>query len=696
MSKFRLKKGLQMERNNIIYTLEKRLPNGYLVLKNQVTDENIQIKEFELQREFVENKMNVISNSVRKEIKNKNALEKLNQADFSLLPEKIKNEAKRRYSYVLAVLEENPDSLTNSILEPIIKKVALSLADERPPSPITLYRWVTFYIECESIRALVPLHNGKGNLRKQLPDEVHQVIDDVINEKYLSLQKPTVMSVYWIIINRIKEINDFRNTDGKLPYPSRTTIYNIINEFDPYKVMVARFGQRLADYEFNTTGQIAKQSRVLERVEMDHTHLDIMVIDEKSRLPLGRPNITVAIDVYSKCILGYYLSFEPPSGLSLMQCLKHAITPKCYIKDRYPEVQNDWKCSGIPETVMVDNGKDFIGVDFEDACLQLGINIQYAPPKKSWFKPTVERFFGTLNKELIHELPGTTFSNTKERGEYKSTSNACITLDSLQTMIHLWIIDFYHQKYHRGIHAVPSKVWDLSVEDYPTAYPLNIKDLDILLGHTEKRVLTRHGIELFGLFYNSSKLSQLRRAIGDKVKVKIKYDPSDISVIHIYNPETLELIQIPALNFEYALNLSKWQHEKIKQLAMKEFNSTDKTALALSKQKIMNIVEKELKNTKKTTTASKAARWNRKGIESTNETSSKLDIKVISSNENTQSNKSNQIENIDSIPFAPNTNSVKNEKPIQFKIPKNQIIAEDDLDMDGFNVKFNLTTGGTY
>ena len=43
-------------------------------------------------------------------------------------------------------------------------------------------------------------------------------------------------------------------------------------------------------------------------------------------------------------------------------------------------------------------------------------------------KGAVERIFRTLAKDLIHELPGTTFSNPKERGDYPSEKLAAIDM----------------------------------------------------------------------------------------------------------------------------------------------------------------------------------------------------------------------------------------------------------------------------
>lgn len=88
-----------------------------------------------------------------------------------------------------------------------------------------------------------------------------------------------------------------------------------------------------------------------------------MVVDTETRLPLGRPMLTTIIDVYTKMIVGMYLSFHGEGALSVMQCLLHAIRPKSYIKSKYPFLEHDWPAYGIPEVIVTDNGNGFGGYE---------------------------------------------------------------------------------------------------------------------------------------------------------------------------------------------------------------------------------------------------------------------------------------------------------------------------------------------
>jgi putative transposase len=356
----------------------------------------------------------------------------------------------------------------------------------------------------------------------------------------------------------------------------------------------AREGKKYADEKHREYGRGPRPSRPLERVECDHTKVDMMVIDEKTRLPLGRPWLTVIIDVYTKMILGIYLSFHRPGSLSATQCLLHAIRPKAYVKTLYPKVKHDWPTYGLPEEIVVDNAKEFLGDNFRDACWQLGIDVNNSPPGCAWYRPSVERWFGTLNKSLLHELPGTTFSNIFEKKDYDPQKHAVISLDRLLEIIHIWIIDIYHQRVHKGIRDVPHRRWTNAVVENPPNLPPSSDDLRVLLGFVEHRSVSRSGIELFTLLYNCGELNLIRRGLSEGEKVMVKYDPTDLSTIYVWDTFNGRFIAVPALDQEYTRGLTIWQHHVIRRYARRLVQEyVDIVALCQAKAIIQEIVESE-------------------------------------------------------------------------------------------------------
>jgi len=597
-------KDQRIEVNGREFQIEGRLPGGEVVLKDTANNSVIRPMQTLVDELFKGNLKMLDASPSYKTRKAANVLSE----DFTQLPEEIRAEAKRRYAYVKELTAQNP-SKSKKHLNRIIEAVSKAIGDANPPSAITLYRWWKGFISSgENIRSLVPLKKMRGNRRKRISPEIEDIIEKAIDERYLSMQRLTVNAVHSAVIARTTDENRFRDSGNKLKLPNIAAIRRRIARLNPYEVTKARHGKKAADAKFGALKQGVITTRPLERVEMDHTKLDLFVIDTERGMPIGRPWLTTAIDVYSKTIFGVYLSFNPPSYLSVMQCLLHGIMPKTYVKEKYPEIKNTWDTYGIPETAVVDNGKEFHSTHFEDACLQLGIVIQYSPVKLPWYRPTIERYFGTLNKELLHGQPGTSFSNIIDKADYDPLKNAVIDFKTLLEIVHKWVIDIYHQKEHRGIKNIPALTWKTGVEEFPPMLPPNREELQVLLGMIVERSISAAGIELHGLFYNSDELAALR--CGESKKMRVKLDPTDLSMIYVFDDLSGTFIPVPALNQIYSQGLSLWQHNVIKAYARKYIKeNADIAALARAKEEIRRIVAEAWQQTKKNATRQKMARY---------------------------------------------------------------------------------------
>jgi len=192
-------------------------------------------------------------------------------------------------------------------------------------------------------------------------------------------------------------------------------------------------------------------------VEIDHTPLDLIVVDLDDRLPLGRPTMTLAVDVFSGFPVGLYVGFERPSYLAVMYCLRHGILPKPNVQKLYG-TRHPWPVMGLWEKLVTDNGKDFTGANLDDTLAQLGIVRDFAPVGHPWFKGTIERRFRSQNTGLIHGLPGTTFSNMVQRGDYDSGQHACVSLDAFWKILHIYLLDIYTQQHHDAYEGLPAQV----------------------------------------------------------------------------------------------------------------------------------------------------------------------------------------------------------------------------------------------
>ena len=609
MSLNALRKGQHVKIGAAKFLVLQKLPNCRWQLLNTVTGEWCAFTEDDLLDRFARNELSFIAGD-QADSATDTVAAKLPPDLPVYPPPQLITLARNREQYLKEIDRRQPISITRASMEPLIRAVAERIKDDKPPSWLTLWRSYRQWVGAgRDVRAIILRYGDRGKTGARIAPDVRMVSDQVIDELYMTTERKRVPEVHLEIVRRVTDANKFRLPSDQVPAPSRSTIYREIGRLSPYEVMVARYGKRRADMEFrvSTSGPIT--TRALERVVMDHTPSDLIVVDDASMLPLGRPTITTALDEHTRCPMGFYTGFEPPSCLSVMRCLKHAILPKTYVPREFPSVNNRWECYGVPEIVVVDNPPEFHSRHFERACLEIGTDIQYAKVLVPWYKGKIERFQGTMNHDLMHGNPGTTFSNILERDDYDPGRHAVVLLSTFREMLHKWVIDVYLQTPHRGIRDIPVHRWHTEMNDLPPPLPMSAGELDIVLGMTTQRVVFHYGIELEGLKYNGPELGELRRQMGPGPKVDLTFDPGDLGHINVFNPAKENYVWVPAVDQAYATGLSLWQHRVIRRYAQCQLNErTDVVALAQAKAEIRALVERDF-NRKSTRGRKRHARF---------------------------------------------------------------------------------------
>lgn len=628
MPEYRFEPGMHFLQQGREYVVEDYLLGSKLQIKDLVSCEFTSRPVEELVEALFDGSLEMLGdNNNASFLEAKIAKSRVNDLSYLNDDDKRKIEAYRRLEYVQEINRRGIVRFTSKTLLPVAKEVHQKISDtQNVPSWSSLRRWCKDWKAAnEDIRALVPAFKARGNRNHKYSgnrlvefgendieraDEVADIIEEFVIRKFLRRADPTVASLHETIEAHIREINVRRRETDKLPVPHINSLYNYIKALDPYEVDKARHGKKYADQKWRTNQQAARPTRPLERVQFDHTRMDVLVVDDKTRLPLGRPWLTSLIDVYTKMIVGIYISFTPPSYLAVMRCLLHAIQSKTYIRKKYPRIEHPWPTYGIPETLIVDNAKEFYSKDFKDVYKRLRIEIEYAPRGAAWFKGVKERFYRTINDALLHELPGTTFSNVVAKKDYDPKKHAVISMDALLEAVHVWIVSIYHQKIHRGIKDVPFRRWCESISKWTPNLPPKSGELKIILGYKEERVISSSGIEFYSLFYNSKELGLIRRQMSSGEKAKIKYDPEDISIIYVFDKQQGEYFPVPALDQDYTSGLTMWQHQVIRNFARKQVQTyVDRDSLCRAKAYLQEVIDREILTNKKIAGSEKMARY---------------------------------------------------------------------------------------
>lgn len=484
--------------------------------------------------------------------------------DLATIDDEDWQEANRIYGIIKPLLE-NPGRTKADVLE---------MADKCQVHYTSIYRWIRQF---ESIGKVSVFLRGerKDKGKKLLPEPVEKIVQEVIETYYLSRQK-------WSPAKICREINTrcAKAKPNKLDPPHPNTIRNRLKQIDGYKKIKAREGNKAAEEsKLQIQGHFPGAEVPLSVVQVDHTEVDIILVDNIHRQPIGRPWLTLLIDVCTRMVLGFYISFDPPGNLSLGLCLSHAFLPKEKWLAKLG-VETQWPCWGLPRTIHADNAKEFRGRMLQMACQEYGVDLEWRPVAKPRYGAHIERFLGTLMKE-IHGLAGTTFSNTDERGEYDSDAESAMSIEEFERWFTHLCIDVYHQRPHSELGMPPVAKWQeglLGTKKKPgIGLPERVTDelkLKLDLMPFETRTVQHYGIVWDHIEYQHD---VLRRWINEpdpehprqKRKFLCRRDPREISVIWFYDPEVCQYFAIPYRNTSHPA-ISIWELREAERRAMEE------------------------------------------------------------------------------------------------------------------------------
>ena len=392
----------------------------------------------------------------------------------------------------------------------------------------TVRRWLSVYRSNPDIVALLPRQRGQRLGNRRLKPNSERLLGEVIDVWAARAER---LPVSWIV-----EECRSRARPRRLDAPGRRAIEARLRDRGLDALSRQRFVER-TDPAITLT---PRTRQALAIVQIDHTLVDIMVVDEVLRQSMGRPWITVAIDIATRVVLGFALRLDPPSATSVGLALAMACLPKNeWLKERNLDLE--WAPAGIPKLIHMDNGKEFHSLALRRGCERYGISLEYRPLSRPQFGGHIERYLGTLMRR-IHGMPGTTYSNPTERGKYPSEARATMTMAELERWMALEIGGRYHQRVHRGVHAVPAQLWAQAFRRKP---PVAVGDparfvIDFLPADTRR--VGRNGFQINRIRYWDPILS---RVFPPSARVLVRHDPRDLSRVFVPSPTNAEYLAIP-------------------------------------------------------------------------------------------------------------------------------------------------------
>lgn len=472
--------------------------------------------------------------------------------------------ANKRYAIIKPILQ---DRNNGTLVKEIAKNNNISTS--------TLYRWVDRYETTSLVSSLLNYERVGGKGKTRLPAEVDQIIQDTIQQEYLTTQRKPLSKVYQSVVSQCHQAG--------FDIPHANTIRNRVHQVTEYARLRFRYGKPIADEQLAPLeGSFPGADFPLAVVQIDHTKLDLILVDDVQRQPIGRPWITMAVDVFSRMVVGFYVSFDPPGAMGTGLCLANTILPKEQWLATH-DLRGEWPCWGVMRTIHLDNAKEFRGTMLKRACEEYSIELNWRPVATPRYGGHIERLLGTVLREM-HTLPGTTFSNTKERGHYPSEQKAVMTLSELEKWLLTYIIEVYHNRLHSSLGTSPLERFKQGLLGSPgqsgTGLPfrfLNEEKVRLDFMPFEERTVQEYGVLIDHIYYYGDVLRRWIKTTDPtkykhRLKMLFKRDPRDVSIIYFYDPELKEYFPIPYRDTSRP-PMSIWEHREALKRA-REANAT--------------------------------------------------------------------------------------------------------------------------
>ncbi|RUO66245.1 putative transposase [Pseudidiomarina planktonica] len=508
---------------------------------------------------------------------------------LAIPPDELKA-AKRKFKAIEPILELGPTASVQDIKIQAVKSGV---------HYTTLYRWLNAYLATNSLVSLINQKRGWQRKNIRTSDDVNKIIEHCIANYYLTKARFTPKMVY----DRIKEACK----SAGLKAPAQSTIYRRINLVPEERRLRSRGHLDLANNRFSArAGRFPNVDSILSVIQVDHTPLDIIIVDDEHRESIKRVWLTMAIDIYSRMVTGFYLSLDAPSTTSVAMCLSHSILPKQqWLK--HLDIALDWYVWGIPKKVHVDNGADFTSDALRIGCLENNINLEFRPVAKPQYGGHIERLLGAFQNRL-KALDGKTFNSPKVRGSYDSEKNAIFDFNSLERWLTNAIIEYHHTN-HESIGVPPTTKWMMSVEgeleELPHGWPDVPADplsIEISFLPYKERTIRSQGVVWDGIYYFSDNIRHLIGIRDQETRKPRKYvvrrDPRNIRYVWVYDEDIKSYHKVgladPTLNFTsiWELNEAKLY---LKKKGQSEYNQN---MLSRAVNNMREIEEKARKKTK--------------------------------------------------------------------------------------------------
>lgn len=485
--------------------------------------------------------------------------------DISSIEPKDQSLLERCMNWVKALRKRGITRGQRERIAKAIPDIAVAIGDCDPPSVSSLTVWMRKF-ELSGGNPAVLL---SGNRHRHRSRTLSIVVEEVINRKlrsvYLNTSRNTLRHAHEQILLELRRKVQAQELDPDQAKVSLATVSRRLSEFDSYEREKARYGIGYARPKYRTSVEGSLAVRAMQRLECDHTLLNWVVICERTGLPLGRPTLTILVDAMSGYVVGLYVSFYGPGITSVLSVVKNSIRPK----DDFTKAagtNQPWIAFGIGETLVLDNGMEFHSRVFKLTAWELGIDLEYCRVRSPWLKPHVERFFANLDHfSLARGRVRKPMANVLN---IDPKEDAAILFSDFLNGLIKFVVDVYPFEFNERRVRTPFEAFQESFTTLgPPTFQWSMDQLDLIAAMRKDLTVGPGGIELLGLSYSSTGVLAMKREVAAQFKTGVKWNPDDLSFVHLQHPKNGQWMPVPSLHLEYTTGLSWNQHQLIRKHA---------------------------------------------------------------------------------------------------------------------------------
>jgi putative transposase len=458
-------------------------------------------------------------------------------------------------------------------LKKSIKYTAQRIADIKPPKWRTVYDWIV-QADQQGVNAFssVPKQRKRDS---RIPEEIENLMWDSLDDHLSRHPNPSRTGAFKLFKSQLKKLG----YEFKVNSPFRTTFFKRCNKIMNYEWLKKTLGRDEAKKYMRCAMSELKVNSPNELVQIDAVHPNIILKDEEGR-KLGKPVIHMAIDVFSRSIIGFSIEIlKKESSAGVIECLKHSMLEK----ENLPYCLNGWPQHGHITELAQDGGSAYTSREVESFLSYLHVTPQKSETRTPWAKGIIERFFGTLRSQCLSSLDGYIPRRQQDvSSDAVRSQKAFYTPEEFRIHLTKYIVDFYHHQPHSALGGqTPAQMWNKGTDLHPPMPVNNLHQALLLQGISQTRVLDLNkGITVGNARYQSRELQKLHQEIRQSqrtgtIRIDCLYNPADISEITVISEKPNMLFKVPTVNSIISKGMSAAEYKAILKEQKHTYDSND-------------------------------------------------------------------------------------------------------------------------